>query len=124
MKTFLAIYTCTENSEAHEAWKKLGPELQKERFQKGMKSLEQWREKNKNNIVFDGGVLDDVTKVVDNNGIREVPSQSGACSVVQANSLEEAAQMFVDHPHFAIFPGNGIEILERIDARDVGQASS
>jgi hypothetical protein len=32
--------------------------------------------------------------------------------VVQAESHEAAAGMFKNHPHFAIFPGDSVEIME------------
>jgi ribosomal protein S17 len=32
--------------------------------------------------------------------------------VVQAESQEAAARLFEHHPHFSIFPGDGVEIME------------
>ena len=32
--------------------------------------------------------------------------------VVQAESHEAAAKMFENHPHFTIFPGDSVEIME------------
>jgi len=34
--------------------------------------------------------------------------------VVRAESHEAAAQMFADHPHFTMFPGEAIEVMERL----------
>lgn len=34
-----------------------------------------------------------------------------AFTVVRADSHEAAAKMFEDHPHFAIFPGDAVEIM-------------
>jgi hypothetical protein len=39
----------------------------------------------------------------------------GAFLVVKANSHDEAAKMFLEHPHFAIFPGDGVEVLELLE---------
>jgi hypothetical protein len=33
-------------------------------------------------------------------------------TIVQAQSQEAAAQMFRDHPHFTMFPGDSVEIME------------
>ena len=33
-------------------------------------------------------------------------------SVVRAETHEAAARMFENHPHFAIFPGDSVEIME------------
>ena len=32
--------------------------------------------------------------------------------IVEAESHEAAAEMFADHPHFTIFPGDAVEIME------------
>lgn len=113
MKTFLAIFTCAENSENHEKWKLLTKKEQQERMTKGMASKAQWEEKYKSKIVYDGGMLGEETKLVDNKGIHNLPSKVGHFFVVQAPSHDEAAKMFLEHPHFAIFPGDGVEITER-----------
>ena len=33
-------------------------------------------------------------------------------TIVQAESQEAAAKLFLNHPHFMIFPGDGVEIME------------
>lgn len=115
MKNFLAIYTCAENSANHNAWKKLDKETQQERLQLGMKSLGEWMTKYKDHIVHQGGPLGDKTKKINSEGITESPSLMGAFLIVKANSHEEAAQMFLEHPHFAIFPGDGVDVLELLE---------
>ena len=32
--------------------------------------------------------------------------------MVRADSHEAAAKMFLNHPHFAIFPGDAVEVME------------
>jgi hypothetical protein len=32
--------------------------------------------------------------------------------IVEAESHEAAARLFENHPHFAIFPGDSVEIME------------
>lgn len=115
MKSFLAIFTCSENSKSHQAWKQLDPQSQQERMQKGVAARQQWWAKYKNQIVLDGGSLGQTTKKINTQGIHDVPSQMGAFLVVQADSHEEAARIFLDHPHFSIFPGDSVEIIERLD---------
>lgn len=34
--------------------------------------------------------------------------------VVEAESHDAAAALFVNHPHFAIFPGEAVEIMEAL----------
>lgn len=113
MKTFLAIFTCAENSKNHHEWMKLDKNTQKDLFQKGMDIQTKWLEKYKDQIILDGGTLGESTKLVDKEGIQDIPSKMGHFFIVKANSHEEAAEIFKDHPHFSVFPGDGIEILER-----------
>ena len=35
-----------------------------------------------------------------------------AYTIVRAESHDEAAQMFDGHPHFTIFPGDSVEVME------------
>jgi hypothetical protein len=53
------------------------------------------------------------TKVVNKSGIRDIRNEMGAFTIVMAASHEEAAKMFENHPHFMIFPGDRVEVLER-----------
>ncbi len=112
MKSFLAIFTCAENSKNHQAWMKLDSETQKKRTQQGTLAKEQWELKYKNQLRFEGGPLGKQTKLVDAKGIHDIPSQMGYFMIVEAESFEAAAKMFLEHPHFSIFPGDGVEILE------------
>jgi len=34
--------------------------------------------------------------------------------VVQAETHEAAAKLFLNHPHFSIFPGDSIEVMENL----------
>ena len=54
-------------------------------------------------MVVDLGVLD--------RRIADVSKAMGAFTVVRAASHEAAAKMFEDHPHFAIFPGETVEVM-------------
>ncbi len=112
MKNFLAIFKCAENSEAHLAWIKLGPQKQQELADQGSLALEKWTAKYKDRIVWDGGPLDEKTKFVDKKGVHDIPSQVGSFIVVKAMSHQEAAEIFLNHPHFAFFPGDGVEVVE------------
>ena len=67
--------------------------------------------KNKASIVQIGGPLGK-TKRISKAGIEDVRNNMGAFAVVQAESQEAAAAMFKGHPHFTIFPGEGVEVME------------
>ena len=109
---FLAIFTCAENSVAHEAWKKLSRDEQQSLSEKGMTATDEWFDKHKEQIVDKGAMLGENTTLVDKNGIKTIPSKMGYFLIIKAASRDEAAQMFINHPHFTFFPGDGIEIIE------------
>ena len=59
----------------------------------------------------DGGPLSR-TKLVAPSGISDIRNNMGAFTIVQAESQEAAARLFLNHPHFTIFPGEGVEVME------------
>ena len=65
----------------------------------------------KDKIVVEGGPIGK-TKAVGPNGITSITNKICGYVVVKANSHEEAAEMFKDHPHFSRFPGEGVEVME------------
>ena len=115
MKKFLALFTCAENSKNHEKWKKLSTLEQKDRTSRGFEAQEKWNQKYKGQIISESGDLGKVISV-NKSGGQSIPSKMGKFMVVQAESLDEAASMFLDHPHFAIFPGDGVEIIEYLNS--------
>ena len=78
---------------------------------KGMQAWMQWVQKHEKSIVEGGGPLGR-TKRVTKDGIADVRNNLAAYTIVEAESQEAAAKMFVGHPHFTIFPGDGVEIME------------
>jgi len=109
MKKFLAIYLGTE--EMMSQWEAL-PEVEKQaRMEKGMKAWHAWIETNKASLVEIGTPLGK-TKKISSKGIGDIKNAMSAYTVVQAQSHEAAAALFVNHPHFAIFPGDSIEVME------------
>ena len=111
MKRFMAVFTGSPN--AFEAYAKRFPteEARKANDRKGMDGWKQWVERHSKSIVEMGGPLGR-TKRVTKDGIADVRNNLGAYTVVQADSQEAAAKMFLEHPHFTIFPGDGVEIME------------
>lgn len=80
-------------------------------MKKGMDAWNKWGTDNANAIVDSGSPLGK-TKRVDAAGISDVSNEMGAWTIVQAESQEEAAKLFENHPHFTIFPGERIEVME------------
>ncbi len=77
----------------------------------GMEAWSKWVTDNKASIV-DGGSPLGKTKCVNKDGISDVKNELGAYTVVQADSYEDAAKLFLNHPHFTIFPGDRVEVME------------
>ncbi len=62
-------------------------------------------------VVQTGGPLGK-TKKVNPQGISDTRNVMTGYVVVQAESHDAAAKLFVNHPHFTIFPGDSIEVME------------
>lgn len=109
MKQFLAVYTGAPSS--FESWKALDEKTRKAKEEAGMKAWMEWGEKHASATVVQGGPLGK-TKRAAADGISDIRNNLSGYIVVKAPSHEAAAKMFVNHPHFAIFPGDSVEIME------------
>lgn len=109
MKKYLAVFLGSAAS--MDAWKQLPEAEKKVKEQVGMQDWMKWMQDHEKSIV-DGGSPLGKTKHVDKKGVSDVRNEMGAWVVVQAQSHEEAAKMFENHPHFMIFPGDSVEIME------------
>jgi hypothetical protein len=109
MKNYMAVYTGTPDK--LESWMRLDAKERASREKKGMEAWENWATKNAGVIVDQGAPLGK-TKRVAPNGVSDVRNNLAAYTVVKAESQEAAAKLFVDHPHFTLFPGDGVDIME------------
>ena len=109
MKNYLAIYL--GSAAGMDRWKQLPDSERKPLEEAGVKAWHAWVAANGNAITQMGSPLGK-TKRVSKQGTADVRNEMGAWTVVQAASHEEAAAMFADHPHFTIFPGDAIEVME------------
>ncbi len=62
--------------------------------------------------IFKGSVSSAEKAKADRSGISDIENRDTAYVIVKANSHDEAAKYFTKHPHFMIFPGDSIEIME------------
>lgn len=92
-------------------WQKMPESERKPKEKAGMEAWGKWMKDNEKSLVEGGSPLGK-TKRVDKNGITDIRNEMGAWTVVQAESHDEAAKLFINHPHFAIFPGDSVEIME------------
>ena len=108
--TFLAVFLGSKTSAKMAAWNALPEAERRGREQRGIAAWKAWVEKHQASLVSIGGPLGK-TKKVDAAGIADISNAMGAFTVVRASSHEAAAKMFENHPHFAIFPGETVEIM-------------
>jgi hypothetical protein len=109
MKKFMAIYLGTPAG--REKWQTLSEAQRKEREQAGFQAWIEWGTKHQAAIVEQGGPLGK-TKSASPRGITNVTNAMTGWVIVQAESHEAAAKLFENHPHFMIFPGDSVEIME------------
>ncbi|HEY4366595.1 MAG TPA: YciI family protein [Steroidobacteraceae bacterium] len=111
MKKFLAIYLGSAASFEKSGWNKMDETKRKEREATGMKAWGDWMTTHKASVVETGGPLGK-TKRASAQGIADTKNNMAGYVVVQAESHEAAAKLFENHPHFSIFPGEAVEIME------------
>ncbi len=111
MKTFLAIYIGSASARERSNWDKLDDATRKDRTNSGLKAWGDWMNAHKASIVAPGGPLGK-TKRTSQQGVTDTTNNMVGYVAVRAESHEEAARMFEKHPHFMIFPGDSVEIME------------
>lgn len=109
MKKFLAVFTGTPDG--FEKWSKLDEATRKAREQQGMQAWGDWMQKHQAIILETGGPLGK-TKRTTAAGIADVRNNLAGYVSIKAESHDAAAKLFLNHPHFSIFPGDGVEIME------------
>ena len=107
---YLAIFLGSHTSPRRVAWDALPASERRAREREGMAAWHAWVEKHRTAIVEMGGPLGK-TKQVSQDGAHDISNHMGAFTVVRADSHEAAAELFANHPHFAIFPGESVEVM-------------
>jgi hypothetical protein len=105
MPKFLALYTGSPPADGQPQ----GPP-DDATIAKGMAAWGAWMGQHASAIVDSGGPLGK-TKKVSAQGVADTRNNAAGYVVVEAPSHEAAAKMFEGHPHFAIFPGDGVEVM-------------
>jgi hypothetical protein len=111
MKNFLAIYVGSASSRERSNWDKLDEATRKARMNSGMKAWGNWMDTHKESVLASGGPFGK-TKRTSAQGVTDTRNEMTGYIIVQAESHDAAARMFENHPHFTIFPGDSVEIME------------
>ena len=109
MKHYLAVFTTSPAT--MDAWSALPEAERKQREAEGVAAWKRWAAEHAASIVDLGGPLGR-TRLVSRAGIGDIRNALTAYSVIQAESQEEAARLFLEHPHFTFFRGEGVEVME------------
>jgi len=111
MKKFLAIYIGIAAARETSGWNTMDEAKRKTLEASGIKAWGEWMVTHQAAIVDQGGPLGK-TKRTAAQGVSDTKNSVTGYVVVQAESHEAAAKMFEGHPHFTIFPGDSVEIME------------
>lgn len=111
MKKFLAIYIGTTTALERAQWKQMDEAQRKAREAEGMRAWMAWGEQNAAAILDQGCPLGK-TKRASPDGLEDIKNVMVGYVLLQAESHEAAARLFEGHPHFSIFPGDSVEIME------------
>lgn len=108
MPRFLAVYTMQPEDLAR--FRNLPKAEQDAVDAVGIPQWAEWEKRNAASFPDRGGMVGKTLRV-SKHGI--APASNAFCGyiVVEAESIEAAAKLFVDHPHFALFPGDGVDIM-------------
>ena len=101
MAKFLAVFTGTPGAGAR-------PDAATEA--RGMAAWGEWMQRHAGSVLDGGGPLGK-TKKVSKSGIQDASNHLAGFVVVEAESHDDAARMFEGHPHFTIFPGDGVDVM-------------
>ena len=111
MKRFLAIYLGSASALEKSGWNTMEEAKRKKLEASGMKAWGDWMVAHQAAVVEQGGPLGK-TKRTAAQGVSDTKNSMTGYVIVHAESHEAAAKMFENHPHFAIFPGDSVEVME------------
>lgn len=108
MPRFLAVYTMKPEDLAR--FRSL-PKLEQDAIDAvGLKQWTDWEEGNAAFFHDRGGMVGTTTRVT-KDGIAKAVNPFCGYIVVEADSIDTAACLFEKHPHFTVFPGDGVDIM-------------
>ena len=115
--TYLAVFTSNKTSPRWRAWYAMSDDERRAKDEEGLAALTAWDGDHKDAIVYAGGPLGK-TKRTSRDGVTDVVNELTVFVVVRAPSHEAAARMFESHPHFTIFPCDGVDVMPLLSAPD------
>lgn len=108
MPRFVAVYTVKPEDIA--AFRSLPKSEQEAIDATGLKAWVEWGKRNGPAIVATD-VMVGKTMRVTKSGVTDAQNQIAGFVIVEADDMTAAANLFRNHPHIIIFPGDGIDIM-------------
>ena len=108
MPRFLAVYTMKPEDFAW--FRSLSKAEQDAIDAEGVRQWAAWEERNAACILDRGGMVGKTTRVT-KHGVTEARNPFCGYLVVEAQTADAAARLFLDHPHLTVFPGDGVDIM-------------
>ena len=115
--TYLAVFTSNKASPRWQAWHAMSDDERRAKNEEGLAALKAWDEAHQDVIVYGGGPLGP-TKRTSRDGVTDVVNELTVFVVVRAPSHEAAAKLFEGHPHFMIFPCDGVDVMPLLSGPD------
>lgn len=108
MPRFLAVYTMKPEDLAR--FRSLPKSEQNAIDAVGLQQWTDWEERNAALFPDRGGMVGRTTRVT-RDGIADAVNPFCGYIVVEADTIDAAARLFENHPHFTVFPGDGVDIM-------------
>lgn len=116
---YLAVFTSDKTGPRWRAWYAMSEEDRRARDEEGLAALAAWDEAHRDVIVYPGGPLGP-TKRTTSEGVTDIVNLLTVFVVVRAPSHQAAAELFAGHPHFTIFPCDGVEVMPLLGPKQDG----
>lgn len=116
---YLAVFTSDKTGPRWRAWYAMSDEERRLKDEEGLAALAAWDAAHRDAIVYPGGPLGP-TKRTTAEGVSDIVNLLTVFVVVRAASHEAAARLFEGHPHFTIFPCDGVEVMPLLGPKPEG----
>lgn len=108
MPKFLAVYTMQPEDLAR--FRRLPKAEQDAIDAVGVPQWGEWEQRQSASIINRGGMVGKTTRIT-REGVAAATNAICGYLIVEAETAEAAAQLFSDHPHINVFPGDGVDIM-------------
>lgn len=109
MPHFLAVYTLQPEDIAR--FRAMPKSEQDAADEVGLKQWAEWEERNAAHLPDLGGMVGKTRRVTRDKEVVDSVNPFCGFVIVEAETIDEAANLFRDHPHISVFPGDGVDVM-------------